>query len=458
MKLLFGLIGAWYLILVFPFAYFRHDDWLILGNAVLNLKQNWAFAFSPTLYFNDIEVIWFFRPLFKIFVYLFFILLGYQYYFWLFGLFALTVCSSWLGYQIVSDLTQSKRLGLLFALLFLASMHFHFGSTVWMGEGMMNCPQVFFLILSAYLFIRATGKERFSFLWGSGALASYILSLGFKESSVFHVAFLFAILVSENRFKLISVKKKAFWLLPYFAVTAIYLWIRFLYMPLNPHYTTNFSWMAFGRTVFFFVGALSLPVAVLLIGLRLKGRDLLYRYLVGGRKKWLYLAFILLSVSPYLVFGHGFFSPGWLFFPGFYLALVACLMGEGIASDLSTPFVRRLGFALFYTSVFPILIGLYQVGWWKWHQGQRQIKQIIASAPKDKTSEVVIVNCANGEFPDSRLQRVVGFEASLYQLWALHHEERVPISIIPCTEKYKVAEDKLILKWRFPKFTRLASG
>src|SRR4051794_20483659 len=75
---------------VFAFAFFRHDDWLILGNSVAHLPRDWSFAWRPTLFFHGREGDWFFRPFFKLGVYAFYQAFGFHYRAWLCALLLVT--------------------------------------------------------------------------------------------------------------------------------------------------------------------------------------------------------------------------------------------------------------------------------------------------------------------------------------------------------------------------------
>ena len=120
------LLAAIYVIGLFPFAYFRNDDWLIFGNALLHVKGNLSQAFQPTLFYGEREVVWFFRPFFKILPYLFYEVFHYNYSLWLGTLFTFFVLSMYLSYQSLEILTASRKKSLLFLVLFTSSFHLHF--------------------------------------------------------------------------------------------------------------------------------------------------------------------------------------------------------------------------------------------------------------------------------------------------------------------------------------------
>ena len=154
MAIWFILLAAIYVIGLFPFAYFRNDDWLIFGNALLHVRNDFSQAFRPTLFYGEREVVWFFRPFFKILPYFFFEAFRYNYSLWLGTLFAFFVLAIYLTFRSLKLLTHSRKKALLFVVLFTASFHLHFGSLIWMGEGMMNIPQLFLFSLNLFLFLK----------------------------------------------------------------------------------------------------------------------------------------------------------------------------------------------------------------------------------------------------------------------------------------------------------------
>ncbi|MEZ4749797.1 MAG: hypothetical protein R3B54_03975 [Bdellovibrionota bacterium] len=271
-----GLVSLFYLTAVFPLAYFRHDDWLILGNAVHHFALDWTSAFHPTLFYVNEEIVWFFRPVFKALVYVFYRLLGFNYYLWLAVLYACFVASVALGCAAVSKLTRSTYWGLFSFVLLLASLHAHFGSLFWMGEGMMNCPQLF--LLAANLFLFSLAREKYFYLNQALAYLCFVLALGIKESSVFHAGFLGLIVLLDSGFE----KKRKLGLLVLYGLSgAVYLYFRLVVVPVNPYYVPKTHFWPFAKALLTLLGALALPLLILVscsgedlqpIGKRIKKR------------------------------------------------------------------------------------------------------------------------------------------------------------------------------------------
>jgi hypothetical protein len=452
------ILGASYLLIIFPVAYFRHDDWLILGNAALKLPTDWMFAFRPTLFYGEEEVVWFFRPFFKLGVLVWYRLFGFRYYLWLSALLLMLVASVVLGAMTLRLLSSSRR-ATLFTIVFCASVYFHFGSLVWMGEGMMNCPQLFLLALTSYLFVASAQQPRV-FDWRSAlALGVFILSLGFKESGVFHVGFLCALLWSGNLGAGESWLRKAARLAPYVAVSVIYLAVR-MGMPMNPGYAPQLKLLFFIKPLIILAAGPFFVVAVtyLFVPGAAKLRGLIAQFRGPGV---FYLLFLVVSVLPY--FGHGFFSVGWLLLPGFYFCFIFALLDPSLENPGAVKQYAKIGWVLLLLSVTPVLWRLDRVGWWQWHRPQRQLEAMIENASAAKIRQAFVLNCPNDQYPKVTLNEVVGFDAGFYFLWAMHKPSPIPFHVVPCdaleTESSRFAHDEsdLIIRWKFPEFT-LVSG
>jgi len=434
----FLFIAVYYLGFAFPFAYFRHDDWFILGNSVLRLDEDWSFLFRPTLFSFDVEHVWFFRPLFKLFVYVFYKLFHDQYFLWLSVLLLFLLGSVWYGARSIQIICRQRKPSFVLVVLFCSTVPIHFGSAVWMGEGMMNCPQIFFLSLSLYLFLRSSI---------TASLIVYLLSLGFKEAGVFHLPFLISIVLFENIYANNNFKKKVILLLPFVLTTGIYLVIRLFVMPLNPQYVSSFSFENIGQVLLIMGGVLLMPV--LITWIIHKRRNI---FLKDLSSKWYYFLCIGASLGPYL--GHAFFSPGWLLFPGFYMIFVIALVTK--AKDIDT---IKIGAILFILSNAIIGWKLVDIGWWKWNIAQREMHAIIRQADENKTKALVILTCPNPKYPTSNVERVVGARESLYELWKLEHKKPIPIFILGCDMDRKELSDgtRLVLRWEFPHFQILSN-
>lgn len=453
-SLLLCVFALVYLLVFLPFAYFRNDDWWILGNGVLHLPQNWSFAFSPTLFVNGIEQTWFFRPFFKIFTFLFFKVFGFNYYLWLSATLLFTVGALSFASRAIELVTGSAQSAFAFLLIFIASIHLHFGSIMWMGEGLMNCPQIFLLISSLFFFCDGyfgAGNRGASFVI---ALVLYVLSLGFKESAVFHPVFLTALVLSEKRFQKTSLKARALTLIPYAILTASYLVYRLCYLPINSGYIPKFTHQDFGESSLILVASMAFPLVTLIAIAFTEGKQSGFNYLKSLKQKWWYLPFFAVVISPYI--GHPFFSPGWLFSPGIYFAV---FLAFSIPSTrLSKKFFLLLGTALLTVSLPPILWRLNTTGWWSWHKPQRQIIEIFQSNLAAQIEGVAIYDCENPAFPTATLSRVVGTPYGLFEAWRMNHVKAVPIDFKYCQEMPKeilAGSTTLHIQWRFPEFTVL---
>lgn len=450
-----ALICVGYLVLVFPLAYFRHDDWLILGNSVLRLPKDWSFALSPNLFFGEQEINWFFRPLFKTLVYYFYQCFGSTYYLWLVGILGFLVGALLLGSKIVFAVTGSKLASRLFLVLFTASIHFHFGSLVWIGEGIMNCPQLFFLMLNTHCLCSVAFRPgsfwRSSWLQ-TAAVLSYIIALGFKESSVFHLVFMLTMVLSETRFSTIPTKIRFYLLTPHFILTLAYLAFQLGAVPFNKHYLPQPGFGTMIRPAYIIGLSIAVPLGVWFGVLWFYNRRFYSRAVHSLRARWPYLFFLLLSISPY--FGHGFFSPGWLLFPGFYVLLVVALATPLKCKPVLIPH-NTLAICLLLVTLSPVLFYVHRNAWWLWHKGQRQLHELVRSAPEGVISELVIFDCPNQSYPHATLERVVMFYAGLHEMWNLYHRTPIGISIRSCeaiSRKPASQSKTMALKWEFPEF------
>lgn len=455
-----ALICVGYLALVFPAAYFRHDDWLILGNSVLRLPKDWSFALSPNLFFGEQEINWFFRPLFKTLVYYFYQCFGSTYYLWLVGILGFLVGALLLGSKIILAVTGSKLAGRIFLVLFTASIHFHFGSLAWMGEGIMNCPQLFFLMLNMYCICSVAfrpGSRLRSLALQSAAVLSYLIAIGFKESAVFHLAFMVTMVLSETRFSTIPTKSRLYLLAPHFILTLAYLVFRLGTVPFNEHYFAQLALETIIKPACIFGLSIAGPLGVWFGVLWFYNRRFCSQAAHSLGARWPYLFFLLLSIFPY--FGHGFFSPGWLLFPGFYVLLVVALATPLKWKPVLIP-QNALAICLLLVTLSPVLLYAHRDGWWLWHKGQRQLHELVRSAPEGAISELVIFDCPNPRYPHATLERVVVFYASLYEMWNLYHRTPIGISIRGCeamsrkpASQSQTPAQTMALKWEFPEFS-----
>lgn len=443
-------LAAVYLIAFFPYSFFRHDDWLILGNAMVKLPEDWSRMWKPTLFYADQEVAWFFRPFFKGLTYIFYQLFHFHYYAWLTALLIVFCATIFCGAKAVEVLGGKSR-AYFFVVAFCTSFYIHFGSVVWMGEGMMNIPQIFLLTLSLLGFLHGT-LRRFPFLsplWQTCAFVCYVLALGFKESAVIHPGLLLAIMFSAPSYERFTRKQKIRWAMPYLVASFVYLVVR-LSFPISPSsYHSYFSIWSVIKPLVFFVAPL-LIIAVLAVIVYRKNffeNDSKYS---GG----LYAIFFGVSILPYL--GHGFFSPGWL--------LVPCFFGVWCLS-VAFPFqVRRgkllpLGATITAIATIAITIHLYDLGWWQWGEGGRALRQYVSKS-QDTPQQWMIFDCPSPDYPTMSFHRVVAFEAGMDLLWRMHHKSRAKFIVAECEgalSKYQAAPSRRFFVYQFPSLYELNS-
>lgn len=433
------LFFAVYCFAIFPWAFFRHDDWLILGNAVNRLPQDWGFLWRATLYFHGIEGDWFFRPFFKLGTYVFFQLFHFHYYGWLVTLLGCQVAAIALAYATLRQVGASERRATLFVVLFTASAHFHFASLVWMGEGMMNSPQLLLMALATYAFARATLGWQFL-----SALA-FALSLGFKESSLVLPALFFGLTLAAVPFRDESWARRIARLAPCALIAGGYLAWRFVCTPFNGSYVPH-EWSDVLRSVVLIVGAVLAPLAIAALLGGLRDRPHWRGSWTALRALWPYAPFLFLMVAPY--FGHPFFSPGWLLLPGFYFLFIACL-AEWPASSTKT--LWPVGLAVLAVTAAPVLWQTSQLGWWQWRIAQRTFLERMQQADPQTIKLVHICEVPNPRYPTTDVLRVVGFRDGMEDLWELLHHTRVQVMFGPCNdERAPASADRLAFEFQFP--------
>ncbi len=442
-----------YLTLAFPFSYFRHDDWLILGNVARFIPQDWKFLFEPYLFFNTIKEVWFFRPWFKLFVYLNYLVLGFRYYAWLTLNLVFTLGALVFGYFSLLEFKKEKKQALLFVAFFISSLHFHFGSLVWVGEGAMNCPQLFFLFLNFYCFSKSlTAKEKsLQFTWYFLSLLTFMVSLGFKESSIFHLPFLLALLfhyTPKEKFHL----RKFTPLIPFGIVGLFYLYFRLQLLPINQGYKpqTKIQLMVFPALTL--MASLSVPLISLLLSKFLHKQTLqnLLRAVTS------YLIYGILFAPFFIAYvGHGFFSPGWLLTPGIYVSFLLGLKWPKTFTDAK---VIRLALSLnLVLSGSLVAYQTMKIQWWTWYKPQKQIVKIIEELGDSNTKRINIFNCQKPEDSLTPLIRVVGYDVAIQEVFWLKHKTQPKVSILPCTASHRIVaysqNNSINLSWSFPEFT-----
>lgn len=445
---LVALLVAGYVAAVFPLLFFRHDDWWILGNSVRYLPQDWSYAFKPMLYFHNSPLVWFFRPGFKALVFLFYAAFGFNYQLWMATLLGLYVGTLWIGYAVVVRIAGDSRNGFWFLAAMSGSWLVHFGSLAWMGEGMMNVPQAFLLMTCTYAFLRGARNAR----WWVASWVAFVLALGFKESSLFHTAFLAAMVMAEPTFTRLPAPQRIRLLVPFAVLGAAYLAIRLGWMPVSPSYHPHYSVDKIARALAQALGPVLLPLLLWAIALRWRERAGFPVFVRGLRSRGFYLPFVAVSISVYL--GLDFFSPGWLLLLGtFCILAMAC---APLPPRVDSRLIVRFAGVLFALSVAPIVWRLNSVGWWQWHRAQTEVFAAIRNAPAD-TTRVFVRPCENPEYPGVTFDRVVANEEAVRQIWFLTHGKPIDVHFLYCDSKTPQVPGQLLLEWKFPEAARVTS-
>jgi len=446
-----------YLGFTFPFSYFRHDDWLMIGNVARIIPTNWKFIFEPYLVFNSVPDVWFFRPWFKLILYVLYHAFGFHYYSWLAVNLLFTVGALILGYQTIKETTNDRSRAIVFVLFFVFSIHFHFASLVWVGEGTMNCPQIFLLFLNFYLFNKSLiqPKKQAQIYYFLGVLA-FVFSLGFKEAAVFHLPFLLLILFHPNQKSDLTFKRKCFLLAPYFILACIYLYYRLFMVPFNPGYKPRGDLSWFLTPILFILAALLIPTGSMILG-SIKNSSERLKDIIAIIKSCAYLVFLVPFFITYM--GHGFFSPGWLLAPGFYFAFIF-----GLFCPTPLRKTKILTTSIILTLLLSTTLVLYQtneLSWWSWYRPQRQILEIIKEVGTPQTETVRIFNCEDQGQKLPHLHRVVGYSDSIQEIFWLVHKKLPQVHVLPCQEigisTTPKTSNSLNLKWSFPEFLVLAN-
>lgn len=461
-------VSALYLVVLFPLCFFRHDDWWILGNSVLHLPGDWEFLFRPTLYFRQQEIDWFFRPFFKLFTYLFFQAFAFQYYLWLFTLFVLFAATLALGYGALKRFS-GRAAAEAFLVFFGAAIPLHIGSLAWVGEGLMNIPQGFLLMSVTACWMELVNRKNASItdpaLWA--AIVLFFLSLGFKESTVFHLGLLGALTLSEKEFRF--PERVRFWLrqfAPLAIVGAIYLTIRLGLMPWNQSYKPAFSLSQWTVSLAKFW---SVPLAAAFLWVVLEAGSDLNRWRAWAlalRKRAWWIPYFGVSSAVYL--GQNFFSPGWWYLPSLFLAFVMALcqaeVGERVKAS-PTPLALRATVCML---VFVVFSGwqLNKLGWQYWGGLQRELHQAIVRANSQQIRRITLYECRSPEFPSMQLSRVVGDDEAIRNHWQLVHGNRVQVGYRYCDHLERDLRspasidhsDEAVLVWKFPHIVPLGKN
>lgn len=464
-----GTVSVLYLVVLFPLCFFRHDDWWILGNSALHLPGDWAFLWRPTLYWGSQEIVWFFRPFFKLFTFLFYEAFRFNYYLWLTTLFLVFLATLAVGHRALNRFA-GKIAADTFALFFLCAVPLHLGSLAWIGEGMMNVPQGLLLMVATAAWLDL-GKEK-KFRWNATALwvglACITLSLGFKESTIFHLALFAGLALSEQGFE---VRKRhrviVAYFLPFAVLAAVYLGVRLGLMSWNQSYRPEFSAELWAKS---FARVATVPVLAVTAWVFLDSLFDGKRWTKWGaalvKRAW-WLPYFGVSTIVYL--GQNFFSPGWWYLPSMTLALLVALCQKDVGAPM--PLLRiewgmtkhRAAFGSLLLFVALSAYKLDSMGWWHWGKLQRQFHQMVLRANPEEVRYMTVYNCEEGKYADIGMPRVVGDMEAIRNQWELVHRKPMLVTFRYC---YKLASDRrnpasmekpgeAVFAWRFPEVEAL---
>ncbi len=438
-----------YLGALFPFAYFRHDDWLIALNGAM-LNTDWSKLFSSTLTHGNIERVWFFRPLVKFNGFLFWNLFGEFYFLWLVGTLLFTVAALVLAYDSFKIFHSTEKKGMTFLALFVCAPLIHFGSLTWIGEGLMNCPQLFFLTLNGWAFLKAMAcrkgilkaehEKRYTIL----SILAFFLALGFKESSVFHLVLLMAFLY-DRRLTRFPLREKIFLILPYALLSAVYLAIRLFIFPINSDYVMRLSVFHMGGPILYFIGILGIPAFLLLVtgGFDSEvNKSPLRTFLMDDAG---YFVFFAVSLAPYL--SQPFFSVGWPLIPGFFFVYYLAARSRPLLVDKR----YRMAAILFVIQAIPTAGYLSYLHWWDWKAPQQFLMEVIDASLNLPITYLKIAHCNEPRYTHLPFERVITHEAGLISMRVLKGGKPLTVWNVNCEDAEKeISQNEIMLRWKFP--------
>lgn len=438
-----------YLVAIFPFAFFRHDDWMNLGGMLQHFGTDWTFAYRPVYDHLGSEASWFFRPSFKLILYALYRIFGLNYFAWLcVGLIGF-LCTLIVGGKLVHLLTGEARRGQLFITTMCAAIYVHFWSLAWAGEGLMNIPLVLFVTLNTYFFVKSVLDRRR--IYTVGAVGSFAIALTFKESAAFQLFWLTTLAWIEPSLARVSKARRWGALAPHYVLGSVYLFVRLVVMPISQSYAPVFSWRSLLFPMGIFFAAFCLPTAVYLLTMRAPIAILVKE--LQKHRRWIYFALLSVAVAPY--FFHDFFSAGWILQPGLYFAMA---FAKTVPIPKNRWIGRRValfGIILLIVSTIPVGASLVKQGWWKWGTLNRRLVEAARNAP-DSAQYWEIELCGD---PDSRwgkFSSVVGDSNTLYHIWKIYHPGSVSVDFLACNDPTRLpAEAKEVFRTRFefPEFS-----
>lgn len=280
----------------------------------------------------------------------------------------------------------------------------------------MNIPQALLLMACTWAYLDSRPP-----VYSGVALFFFLMAMGFKEASVFHLLFLAGLSWFRGDFLSPSKARIFCWALFIFA-TVFYLWVRLRLMPWNPSYIPERDILRITKSAILYGGGLLFSTTLFVLSLRLKLRLVVRSF---WRARWLgFLPYFLISGALYL--GQEFFSPGWWLVPGLCLALVIASAGEPLWKQAAS---RLLTASLVTFTLSAVLVGtqIHSIGWWYWKDLQVQTRSILERVDPSVTRIITILECPNRTYPYSTMGRVVGNSEALRWMWELLHDVPVPM-------------------------------
>lgn len=179
-----------------PFTFFQQDEWAVFGNYIYWEKANLSWWERLFTYEQDTHLI----PFANLLSYLEFKMFGLHFFYY--GIFSIAthIANAILVYILSVLLTKKKSIGYLSGAIFLIGSITHQAVT-WIATSPGTLTAAFFALLSAIFFIRS--KVFFAAIF-------LIVSLGFKETSIFLLIFFPIVWYVQKRALKITAKRFLF--------------------------------------------------------------------------------------------------------------------------------------------------------------------------------------------------------------------------------------------------------
>lgn len=183
-------------------TFFLQDEWAIFGNYLYWQKANLSWFTRLFVYEQETHLI----PLANAVSYLQFKVFGLHFSWYAYASILLHGVNAYLVYILARKLLKETRIAVISSLFFLVNAPAHQGVT-WVATTIGTAGSAFFVLLSL-IFLHHHVVARKAFSWNFIiSLCFFVLSLGFKETSIFLFVFypLFVILTTRKKRKKILV-------------------------------------------------------------------------------------------------------------------------------------------------------------------------------------------------------------------------------------------------------------